>query len=54
MDRSKWPLSRDFRDCVPMSELRSRHEVTKQVNSLGVMISTSMELMKKLVGIEEA
>ena len=49
MDRNKWPLTRDFRDSVPQSELRSKHEVTKQVYNMQVKVGKSMAVIQKLV-----
>ena len=49
MNRSKWLLTREIQDCVPQSELRSRHEVTQQLNNLGEMVKISAKLVEKLV-----
>ena len=49
MDRNKWPLTRDFRDSVPQSELRSKHEVNKHVYIMQVKVGKSMAVIQKLV-----
>ena len=51
LDQSKWPNSRQFRDCVPQTELRSRHEVTQKIDSVIAKINTSMELLNSLFGV---
>ena len=51
LDREDWPISRQFRDYLPQAELRSRHEVTKRVNSAQIVIGKSMETLQKLVEV---
>ena len=49
LERNEWPISRQFRDCVPQTELRSKHEVTLKVGLVGTRTVESMELLKRLV-----
>ena len=50
MDRSKWPLSRNFReDVVPKSELRTKHEVKMIRTQKSVVLSMLEEKVSNLM-----
>ena len=50
MDRSKWPLSRNFReDVVPKSELRTKHKVNMIRAQESVVLSMLEEKLNNLI-----